>query len=112
MQIRAEFVQTHENRAWESLFVHEIGHVLGLVGFRSTTAKVSDTEWRYTGAEGVRQYRLLGGTNPGGVPLHSGTVGHWDAEVLQNKGLRGCFAAEPPLSWRIAALPLPIPTST
>jgi len=63
--------------------LHEIGHILGLVGLTGlvTTDFATDRDWgHFTGARAVEAYRAGGGDSDlPGVPLQAGKGNHWRA---------------------------------
>jgi len=65
------------------VMMHEIGHVLGLVGLTGlvTTDFATDRDWgHFTGPRAVEAYRAGGGDpNLPGVPLWAGDGAHWGA---------------------------------
>ena len=74
----------------QSLLRHEIGHLLGLVAWRSTHGGLATSDCRFfTGSHAVEAFRA-GGGNPSlpGVPIQTGCGGHWRVsnELMMSPG--------------------------
>ena len=66
----------------QTLLRHEIGHLLGLVSWRSEGLATSDCQF-FTGPQAVKAFRA-GGGDPGlpGVPIQTGCGSHWHEDVV------------------------------
>ena len=74
------------NVADQGLLRHEIGHLLGLVSWRSEAGLVTADCRFFTGPQAVEAFRSGGGdTDLPGVPIQTDCGGHWHADIVENE---------------------------
>ncbi|MEW6422132.1 MAG: Ig-like domain-containing protein [Deinococcota bacterium] len=102
----ADLANMEANGTLQGVVLHEMGHVLGIgtLWDRSLSANASPclnaTQVQYVGANGLREYRNLGG-QAAGVPVENlygeGTkCSHWKESVFQSELMTG-FASRGPM---------------
>ena len=77
---------------------HEIGHVLGLVGYSGPSRALVEGD-AFIGAHAVTEYKRLGGTGDM-VPLEANDAAHWSKDALRVELMTRSMgiAQEPPVS--------------
>jgi hypothetical protein len=99
MEFDQEDIPAYSAASWETIILHEMGHVLGVgtswgsLGFVRQVGSPSARS-QYLGAAGVAAWNAMGCTGNPPVELDGaeGTRGvHWDEECLQNELMTGNF---------------------
>ncbi|WP_051935431.1 Ig-like domain-containing protein [Deinococcus sp. YIM 77859] len=95
----ADLASMEANGSLQGVILHEMGHVLGIGTLwdeflnANASSCVSATKVQYSGTNGLREYRNLGG-QAAGVPVEDGygtgtKCGHWKESVFQSELMTG-----------------------